>query len=280
MLLSQFRLLLVAGVAAAALAATASPGAAKTLVYCSEGSPENFSPMINTTGTTFNASLPIYNRLIQFKDGTTDLVAGLAESWEISPDATVYTMHLRHGVKWQSNAAFKPTRDFDADDVLFSFNRQWKEDSPYHKISGGSYDYWGDMGMPKLIKSIEKVDANTVKITLTEPNAPFLADLAMDFATIMSAEYADVLMKAGHPEQIDQVPIGTGPFSFVAYQRDAAIRYRRFDEYWGARPSSMRWSFPSIRIRPSAWPSCVPMSARLPSTRCPAIYPASSRTPA
>ena len=51
----------------------------------------------------------------------------------------------------------------------------------------------------------------------------------------MSAEYADVLLKAGKPEQIDQVPIGTGPFSFVAYQRDATIRYRRFDEFWGPK---------------------------------------------
>ena len=230
--LSRFRSLLFTGAAVLALAA---PAAAKTLVYCSEGSPENFSPMINTTGTTFNASLPIYNRMIQFKDGTTDLVPALAESWDISPDATVYTMHLRHGVKWQSNATFKPTRDFNAEDVLFTFNRQWKEDSPFHKVSGGSYDYWGDMGMPKLIKAIEQVDPYTVKITLTEPNAPFLADMAMDFATIMSAEYADVLMKAGHPEQLDQIPIGTGPFSFVAYQRDSAVRYRRFDEYWGGK---------------------------------------------
>ena len=62
-----FRVLLLAGVALAA------PAGAKTLVYCSEGSPENFSPMINTTGTAFQASAPIYNKLIQFKNGTTDI---------------------------------------------------------------------------------------------------------------------------------------------------------------------------------------------------------------
>ncbi len=220
----------------AALVAGASlPAAAKTLVFCSEGSPENFSPMLNTTGTTFAANRPIYSRLINFKEGTTEAEPALAESWDVSPDGKVFTFHLRHGVKWQSNSTFTPTRDFNADDVLFSFNRQGKDDNPYHKISGGAYSYYGDMGFTKLIASIDKVDPYTVKFTLNTPQAPFLADLAMDFATIMSAEYADVLLKAGKPEQIDQVPIGTGPFSFVAYQRDATIRYRRFDEYWGPK---------------------------------------------
>ena len=229
----RIRTLLLAG--AALLATTVYSAGAKTLVYCSEGSPENFSPMLNTTGTTFDANHPIYNRLLDFKPGETALQPGLAESWDTSPDGKVFTMHLRPGVKWHSNAAFKPTRDFNADDVLFTFNRMGKEDSPYHKVSGGSYDYWGDMGLAKLIASIDKVDPLTVRFTLTEPSAPFLADLAMEFAAIQSAEYADVLMKAGKPEQIDQVPIGTGPFSFVAYQRDATIRYRRFDEFWGPK---------------------------------------------
>jgi dipeptide transport system substrate-binding protein len=102
----------------------AGPAQAKTLVYCSEGSPDDFNPMLNTSGTTHDANRPIYNRLIESKIGTTNLVPGLAESWDISPDGKTYTFHLRHGVKWHSNATFKPTRDFNADDVLFSFNRQ------------------------------------------------------------------------------------------------------------------------------------------------------------
>ena len=147
----------------------------------------------------------------------------------------MFTFHLRRGVKWHSNALFKPTREFNADDVLFSFSRQGSEANTYHKVSGGGYEYWGDMGFDKLIKSIDKVDDNTVKFTLSAPQTPFLADLAMDFASIQSAEYADVLMKAGKPEQIDQQPIGTGPFEFVAYQQDATIRYRKFADYWGPK---------------------------------------------
>ena len=91
------------------------------------------------------------------------------------------------------------------------------------------------MAMPTLLKSIEKVDDHTVKMTLSEPNAMILANLAMDFATIQSAEYADHLMKAGTPEKFDQEPVGTGPFSFVAYQKDAVIRYKAFDDYWGGK---------------------------------------------
>ena len=221
----------------AALAGTA-PGSAiaKTLVYCSEGSPENFSPMLNTTGTTFDANLPIYNTLVQFKPGTTEIEPGLAEKWDVSADAKTYTFHLRQGAKWQSNKTFKPTRDVTADDVIFTFDRQWKDSNPYHKVSGGDYSYFGDMGFPKLLAAIEKVDDHTVKFTLTKPNSPFLSDLAMDFSSIMSKEYADILMQKGTPELIDQEPIGTGPFSLLQYQKDATIRYRRFDGYWGKKP--------------------------------------------
>jgi dipeptide transport system substrate-binding protein len=209
---------------------------AKTLVYCSEGSPENFNPMLNTTGTTFDANLPVYNRLVEFRIGSTETEPGLAERWDVSEDGKVYTFHLRRGVKWHGNKNFKSTRDFNADDVLFSFERQWKDNNPYHKVSGGGYDYFNDMSFPKLLASIEKPDSATVKFTLTEPQAPFLADLAMDFASIQSKEYADALLKAGKPELIDQEPIGTGPFEFVNYQRDSTIRYRPFKEYWGPKP--------------------------------------------
>ena len=209
---------------------------AKPLVYCSEGSPENFTPALNTTGTSLDAARPVYNQLVEFERGTTNVIPGLAEKYEISSDGLVITFHLRKGVKFHSHGDFKPTRDFNADDVLFSFNRQWKDDHPYHKISGGAYDYFSDMDMPKLLKAIEKVDDSTIKVTLTEANAPILANFAMDFATIQSAEYADFLMKAGTPEKFDQEPVGTGPFEFVSYQKDAVIRFKAFADYWGGKP--------------------------------------------
>jgi dipeptide transport system substrate-binding protein len=213
----------------------ATPLSAKTLVFCSEGSPENFYPGVNTTGTSFDANSQIYGRIVDFERGTTKVIPGLAEKWEISADGTVYTFHLRHGVKWQSNANFKPTRDFNADDVIFAIDRQWKSDNPYFKVTSSNHSYFSDMGMPKLLKSVEKVDAYTVKITLNAPEAPFLSDLAMEYAGIQSKEYADAMLKAGTPEKIDQEPVGTGPYMLVQYQKDAIIRYKAFPQFWGGK---------------------------------------------
>ena len=151
----------------------------------------------------------------------------------MSEDGTEYTFNLRPGVKFHSNDNFTPTRDMNADDVIFSFDRQRLEDNPYFTVSGGSWEYFSGMDMPALIESIEKVDDMTVKFKLTRPEAPMLANLGMDFASILSKEYADAMLEAGTPEMLNQAPIGTGPFEFVAYQKDAVIRYARFDEYWG-----------------------------------------------
>lgn len=222
--------------AIAVLAMLAStPLSAKTLVFCSEGSPENFYPGVNTTGTSFDANSQIYSRIVDFERGTTKVIPGLAEKWDISSDGTVYTFHLRHGVKWQSNANFKPTRDFNADDIIFAIDRQWKQDNPYFKVTSSNHSYFNDMGMPKLLKSVEKVDDYTVKITLNVPEAPFLSDLAMEYAGIQSKEYADAMLKAGTPEKIDQEPVGTGPYMLVQYQKDAIIRYKAFPQFWGGK---------------------------------------------
>ncbi|GKW38668.1 dipeptide ABC transporter periplasmic-binding protein DppA [Pectobacterium carotovorum] len=217
---------------------------AKTLVYCSEGSPEGFNPQLFTSGTTFDASsIPIYNRLVEFKDGTTDTGPGLAEKWDISEDGKTYTFHLRKGVKWQDSKDFKPSREFNADDVIFSFMRQQDANHPYHKVSGGSYEYYQGMGMPELVSKIEKVDDYTVRFVLNRPEAPFLANLAMDFASIMSAEYADKMLKAGTPEKIDLNPIGTGPFQLQQYQKDSRILYKAFEGFWGTKPGIDRLVF-------------------------------------
>ena len=213
-----------------------SPVSAKTLVYCSEGSPENFYPGVNTTGTSFDANEPIYNGIVGFERGGTKVVPALAEKWDISADGKEYTFYLRKGVKWHtSNKSFKPTRDFNADDVLFMFERQWKEDNAFFKVTSPNHSYFGDMGMPKLLKSVVKVNDYTIKITLDKPEAPFLSNLAMPFASVQSKEYADAMLKAGTPEKIDQDPIGTGPFYLVQYQKDAVIRYKAFPAYWGGK---------------------------------------------
>src|SRR5437764_13552481 len=104
-------------IAALALAATCGAGA-KTLVFCSEGSPENFYPGVNTTGTSFDGNEPVYNRIVEFERGGTPVKPGLAESWTISPDGITYTFNLRKGVKSHSTSkSITPTRDLNADDI-------------------------------------------------------------------------------------------------------------------------------------------------------------------
>jgi len=223
--------LALAALGAAALFALA-PASAKTLVFCSEGSPENFYPGVNTTGTSFDANSQIYSRLVDFEAGGTQVVPGLAERWTVSPDGMEYTFFLRKGVKWHGNKLFTPTREMNADDILFMIERQWKEDHPYYKVTSSNHTYFGDMGMPKLLKTVSKVDDHTVKITLNKPEAPFLSAFAMEFSGVQSKEYADAMHKAGTPEKIDQEPIGTGPFYLVQYQKDAIVRYKANPAYY------------------------------------------------
>lgn len=226
----NFRQLIATTGMVAAFAATSA--SAQTLVYCSEGSPEGFDPALYTAGTTFDASShTVYNQLVEFETGTTNVVPGLAESFEASEDGQSYTFKLRPDVQFHSNDMFTPSRSLNADDVIFTFERQMNEDNAYHNYAG-SWEYFSGMGMGGLIESIEKVDDMTVRFNLTRPEAPFVANLAMDFASIMSKEYADAMAEAGTPEMLNQAPIGTGPFSFQDYQTDAVIRYTANQNYW------------------------------------------------
>src|SRR5450830_857398 len=184
-------------VSAGLMAAAPFAQAATNLVFCSEGSPAGFDPGQYTTGTDFDASAEtMFNRLSQFERGGTAVVPGLATRWDVSPDGLTYTFHLREGVMFHTTP------------------------------------YFTDMGMDTNIKSIEKVDAHTVKFTLGTVDAAFIQNLAMSFASIQSAEYAAQLLKNGTPQDINQKPVGTGPFVFKSYQKDSNIRYTGNKDYW------------------------------------------------
>ena len=235
------RIGLVAAMLTAGLAANAP---AQTLVFCSEGAPESFNPQLTTSGTTVDAtSVTLYNRLVEFRVGTTTLEPSLAERWDISPDGKVYTFHLRKDVKFHTTKTFTPTRNFNADDVIFSFMRQKDPANPYHNVSGGVYANFDSMALGTLITAIDKLDDATVRFTLAHAEAPFLADLGMYFASILSKEYADQMLKAGTPERVDTQPVGTGPFQLVQYQKDSRILYKAFDHYWEGKPKLDRLVF-------------------------------------
>ncbi|MBK0016792.1 ABC transporter substrate-binding protein [Kosakonia cowanii] len=204
-----------------------------TLIYCSEASPESFNPQIASSGPSFVASSQVlYNRLVTFDPVKNTPVPSLATEWKVSDDGKTWTFTLRQGVKFNSNKYFKPTRDFNADDVIFSVMRQMDAKHPYHNVSKGNYEYFTDVGLDKLIKEVKKVDDYHVQFVLNEPNAAFLADWGMDFASILSAEYADAMLKKGTPENVDNWPIGTGPYALQQYKTDALIRYIANPNYW------------------------------------------------
>lgn len=131
---------------AALVLSSATQLAAKPLVVCTEASPEGFDVVQYTTGVTFDATAEtLFNRLVDFKPGTTDIEPALAERWDISPDGLTYTFHLRQGVKFHSTDYFTPTRTFNADDVLWSLRRQLDPAHPWHDKTSVGYPYFESM---------------------------------------------------------------------------------------------------------------------------------------
>jgi dipeptide transport system substrate-binding protein len=238
-----------------AMFALGAQAAEKTFVYCSEASPSTFNPQMAEDGPTFNASSQmLFNRLVEFEEGATRVVPGLAEKWSVSKDGLVYTFNLRKNAAFHTTDTFKPTRPMNADDVIWSFERPLKKDHPYNKVNGGNYVYFKGMAMDQMIKKIEKVDDYTVKFTLFKPEAPFLANMAMSFAVIHSKEYADQLLKAGTPQKIDIEPVGTGPFVLKRYAKDNSIRYEAHPAYWQGKAKLDKVVFaitpdPSVRFQ-------------------------------
>ncbi|MDQ7913045.1 ABC transporter substrate-binding protein [Pseudomonas sp. 102515] len=237
--------------AASLLACAPLAQAASNLVYCSEASPAGFDPAQYTSGTEFDASAEtVFNRLVQFQRGGTTLEPGLATQWDVSADGRTYTFHLRQGVKFHSTDYFKPTRDFNADDVVFTFQRMLNEEQPFRKAYPTEFPYFTDMGLDQNIAKVAKVDDRTVVFTLNKVDAAFAADLAMSFASIQSAEYAAQLLKEGKPELLNQQPIGTGPFVFSRYQKDAVIRFKGNPDYW--KPEDVKLDNLIFAITPDA----------------------------
>lgn len=204
------------------------------VIYCSEGNPTSFNPQLDASGTTVDASShQIYDRLLDFDAQNGNVIPGLATSWRISENGLRYTFQLRKNVEFHQTSYFTPTRTFNVDDVIFSFDRWRLLDNPYHYIAGGIYPYSDSLGLGKLIEKVERVNAYRLEIVLKQPQSSFLANLATDFAVILSKEYADTLAHNQQKNFIDSHPIGTGPFKFASFRQDSFIRYKKHDKYWG-----------------------------------------------
>ena len=183
-----------------------------------------------------NAARPMFNNLVEFAPGTTRIVPALAESWTISDDGTVYTFKLRAGVKFHSNRIFKPTRDMNADDVVFSLLRQWKEDHPYHKRLRRDVRLLQGHGHARALEG-DREGRRAHGAHHADAAGGAVPRQYGDGRSTRSSRRNMRTSCCGPARRsaLDQEPIGTGPFVFVSYQKDVAVRYRAFPDYWGGR---------------------------------------------
>jgi dipeptide transport system substrate-binding protein len=211
---------------------------AAALSVCTEASPEGFDVVQYNSLTTTSASADVLmNRLVDFDTASGKVVPSLADSWEVSTDGLTYIFKLHPQVKFHHTDYFSPNRDLSAEDVKFSFERMLDPANPWHQIAQSGFPHAQSMQLPALIKKIDALDPLTVRFTLDHPDSTFLATLSMGFASIYSAEYADQLLKAGTPEKLNSQPIGSGPFIFGRFQKDASIRYKANRDYFGGKPA-------------------------------------------
>jgi ABC-type transport system substrate-binding protein len=213
----------------------ATPNYGGTMVFGRSGDSSSLDPAHATDGESFYATKQVYDTLVQFKNGTTTMVAGLSTSWDVSEDGLIYTFNLRHGVYFHPTKFYKKRNEFTADDVVFSLKRQYDKKHPFNKI-GGSYKYWGAMNMTKIVKDIKKIDKYTVQIILNKREAPFLSNMAMDFASILSEDYAMDLLKKGKGDKLSRYPVGTGPFVFKKWIKDDKMIFSANENYWDGKP--------------------------------------------
>src|SRR5260364_107810 len=222
----------------------------KSLVYCSEASPTGFDPNRYIAVSDNAVAATVFNRLLEYKlENTNKIEPCLAERWDISPDGRAYTFYLRRGVKFHATPWFKPTRDFNAEDVVFTFERMLNPNMPFSKAYPAEFPSY-IRELEKIIAKTEALDPYTVRFTLHSVHAPFLSTLAIPSASILPAEYAQQLLERGKPSEINQKPVGTGPFIFRKYDKDSNLVFDSNPEYW--KPEDVRLSKLIFSITPDA----------------------------
>ncbi|MBL7635098.1 MULTISPECIES: ABC transporter substrate-binding protein SapA [Atlantibacter] len=206
-------------------------------VYCVNGQVNTFNPQKAGSGLTVDTlAAQLYDRLLDVDPYTYRLVSELADSWEVLDNGATYRFHLRRNVQFQTTAWFTPTRPLNADDVVFSFQRIFDRNNPWHSVNGASYPYFDSLQFADTVKSVRKIGEYSVEFRLAQPDASFLWHLATHYASVMSAEYAAKLTKADRQEMLDREPVGTGPFKLREYRAGQFIRLARHDNFWRGKP--------------------------------------------
>ena len=213
-------------------AATEPPAAEPTTFIFGRGADSvQLDPAIVTDGESFRVTGQVLEPLYQYEHGTTVPVPALATDCTPNEAATEWICTLREGVKFHDGT------DFNADAVVFNFERWRFTDNPLH-FESQVFEYYeaqfGGFDDASIITSVEAVDPLTVKFTLSAPQAPFLANLAMDIFAISSPA---ALQAAGETYgQPSAGAVGTGPFKFVEWVEGDHITVEANDDYWGGRP--------------------------------------------
>jgi peptide/nickel transport system substrate-binding protein/dipeptide transport system substrate-binding protein len=237
----------------------------KPLVYCADASPEGFDPALWDSSSTSNVTSQIFQGLVAFKRGTSQLEPALATAWTVSPDARSFSFQLRSGVAFHRTAQFTPTRDFNADDVLFTFTRLVDPTLPFNVAFPATFVYPQSLGLAKLIAGIDKLGPMAVRFRLHQPNVHFLGYFAASFAGIHSAEYAAQLLMQGKASSINNLPVGTGPWQFKSYRKDDVLRFKPHPLYWrgvqasDAKPKALVYAIsrePNVRVQKLARGEC------------------------
>ncbi|MEM6693417.1 MAG: ABC transporter substrate-binding protein [Pseudomonadota bacterium] len=217
---------LLALTAAAALAmGSLSIATAQTppgvLVVGQIAEPQALDPHAVTAVNDFRILMNVYDGLVRYSSGTLEVEPALATDWTISDDGTVYTFTLRDGVTFHDGSAF------DAEAVVFNFERMLNEDHPYHDT--------GPFPLSFFFSSIASVEASgdlEVTFKLSEPYAPFLSNLAYPTGLIVSPA---AVME--HGQDFGRNPSGTGAFTFTEWRSNEAVVIEANPDYWDGAPA-------------------------------------------
>jgi peptide/nickel transport system substrate-binding protein len=189
-------------------AATGTAGGMFTFSRSSDS--DNLDPVTQDGNVDIWIFMSIYDQLVRVDNSGTTLEPALAEKWEVSPDGLTYTFHLRKGVTFSDGTPLK------ASDVKFSIDR-----AKTNKKSGWTFTL-------EPLKEITTPDDSTVVMTLTQPWAPFLADIAMFNSSIISEAF---VTKIGEDKLVEQT-MGTGPFALVEWKKGEYITLKKNEHYW------------------------------------------------
>ncbi len=206
----------------------APPGA---LVYGSGGEPVNLDPGNIEDGNSTIVQEQIYDRLIDFKSGSSDLEPGLATEWNPSEGGKVWTFKLRSGVKFHDGT------DFDAEAVRFNVDRWWNPDSDFgYRDAGKTYIIWNNLfggfkGSPgSVVQDVVVEGKDSIKFVLKQPLAIFPAIIASGYFGIASPT---AIKKAGASYGTpSSLAVGTGAFVFKEWRTGDQIVLSKNPNYW------------------------------------------------